>query len=233
MKASSILISTGLVIGLAGTIFTNSQIKTQHHVLTAANQSVTHLKKEIAKNKVSNTKPNTKVPTQDTAQTKMPTSISAESAYSKYQELAQQYLTKYIEQTKTLNAPLSNVEQNDVLAPLIIQFGLNGVPDVNTSSTKHLLFEPYIYKNPKMSFSKLTAAGKNNYDGLMILTADSINPTYVQFSYNSDTNLITPELGLTKETPPQTVENGNNQPSDVPSSPIFDELNWGNYLWKF
>lgn len=212
---------TALAASVAAFFVLHQQISPLESDLASAKQTLVSTQKENIKHQDTNNskdeKPN------DSSVLK----ISADAAYASYQSAAQKYLDAYIKESSKVKAPLQNVDQNEVMAPLAVAFGANGVPDTETSdnSPAHLLFEPYAYRNPVMEFSALTPHGDGVFNGRLTVKSEGIKPIEIDFSYDTHTNLISKLNAFTeKDSNKPNTDNPNDDTSGVPTNPIFPNV---------
>ena len=213
--------ATALVASTAAFFMLQQQVKPLQSDLSQAKQTLTSAQKVSDNKKTAASKP--KADKNEATNTVL--KISADAAYTSYQKAAQKYLDAYITESKKIKGPLQNIDQNEALAPLSAVFGVNGVPDVDTSGDEppHLMFEPYAYRNPVMEFSALTPSGDGTFNGRLTVKSDGIKPIEINFSYDSKLNSIT-KLGAYTEKSEQQAPDGNdvnNNTTDVPTNPLF------------
>lgn len=215
--------AAALVASAAAFFMLQQQVKPLQSDLSQAKQTLTSAQKKSDSKKTVQSK--TKVDKNNN--TSKVLKISADAAYTSYQNAAQKYLDAYIKESEKVKGPLQNIDQNDVLAPLSAVFGVNGVPDVDNSDSDpiHLMFEPYAYKNPVMVFSALTPSGEGTFNGRLTVKSDGIKPIEINFSYDSNLNSITKLGAYTEKSDQQSSNSGdvNDSTKNVPTSPLFPE----------
>lgn len=217
------IIGVGAVVVSTIAFFSlQQQVKPAQENVSKAKQTLVKAQKQSDKtSKASSNKSDTTASTSNNTELK----ISADAAYQSYQAASQDFLKAYIKEAQSLKSPLQNIDQNSTLAPLSAKFGSNGVPDTKTSdnSPSHLLFEPYAYKNPKMTFSTLTPKGKGMFNGRVTVTSDGSAPIDIEFAYDTNSNLITKLVSYTEKssTTQSSKEDPNDSTTGVPTSPIF------------
>lgn len=210
-----LVISAGVFVASLTTL--NSNRKTYDHIIRQAKTTTTpKSSSEVDKT----TQPSTATSNDVAAPTEQTTGkkLSAESAFGQYTTLSQEYLSAYLSQASELKAQPKNIDKNATLSGLISKFGIDGTPDTVNTPTAHLLFDPYVYKNPKMDYTQITSQGDGLYNGVLTVTSEGLDPILILFEYNTRSNTISVINKLTKSTPDKTSH------SDVPSSPIFKEL---------
>ncbi len=216
MQLKSLALIGIATLSVAATIYTAHTLNSEKAKLKAIQATaLTTPKTKATTSAVKKSEPK-KAPTSEKTDNK---TLTAEAAFNQYVALSQTYLSTYLAQTLELKAPPKNIDKNESLAPLSLKFGKDGTPDVAKSAVQHLLFDPYIYKDPKMSYSEITSKGDGLYNGLLTVTPTGIDPVYIQFEYDTTTNLLTPTAKLVKVT--DSTQNGG---PEVPSEPIIKEL---------
>lgn len=222
-KNIPILIGAGTLIASGAAFFMlQQQVKPLQSDLASAKQSLVSAKKEA------DTKPVNKTDdSQNKSNENSVITLSADAAYASYQNAAQKYLEVYITEANKVKGPLQNVDKNEALADTINEFGNNGVPDTSSGGNDpaHLLFEPFAYKDPVMSFSALTPQGNGVFNGRLTVTSKNTKPVEIDFLYDTNSNTISKTAAYVDATPSESSKDKdkdvNDPTTDVPTNPIF------------